>query len=67
MHKEVDAFVTIFAMHNRRKDNVIRLDADAGLFQPLAPRGGDDRFASIQVPCRDAVLSIPVASVETPQ
>ena len=40
------------------------LDADAGLFQSFAPRGGDDRFAAIQMSRRDAVLPVRVTGVE---
>lgn len=67
LHEEIDALVPVSAMDHRGKHKIIRLDADACLFQPFAPRGGNDRFAAIQMPCRDAVLPVPIASVEPAQ
>ncbi len=41
------------------------LDPDADLFARFTGRRGHDGLASIQVPGRDAVLSVAVARVET--
>jgi hypothetical protein len=65
MDKEIDALVTLDAVHDRREDSFPRFNLDPDLFFRFTRGCCDHSFPSIQMPSRDAVFAIAKARVIT--
>jgi hypothetical protein len=64
VYKEIDAFIAFQAVHHTRVVDILWFKLDPNLLLCLTLRGSDDRFSAIQMPGRNAVLSISKAGVE---
>jgi hypothetical protein len=65
MDEVIDALIAFHAVHDTRVRDILRLYLDRDFFLRLTPRRADDRFSAIQMPGRDAILSIGKAGIKS--